>query len=80
MFSDLDARALGTFEGTNDDESWKIIHSNDEAVGIYYKAPQANDGTPRLFDTLFMKYYKCYYSIFDFHYDVFFILFLFLRF
>ena len=52
MFSDLDARALGTFEGTNDEESWKIIHSNDEAMGIYYKAPLANDGTPRLFITL----------------------------
>ena len=47
MFSDLDARALGTFEGTNDEESWKIIHTNDEAMGIYYKAPLANDGTPR---------------------------------
>jgi hypothetical protein len=52
VFSDLDARALGTFEGTNDEESWKIIHSNDEAMGIYYKAPQANDGTPRLLITL----------------------------
>jgi hypothetical protein len=48
VFSDLDARALGTFEGTNDEESWALIHKNDEANGIYYRAPLANDGTPRL--------------------------------
>jgi hypothetical protein len=47
VFSDLDARALGTFEGTNDEESWEIIHKNDEANGINYRAPSANDGTPR---------------------------------
>lgn len=46
MFSDLDARSIGTFEGNNDDESWKIIHHNDEVNGINYRAPAANDGTP----------------------------------
>ena len=70
VFSDLDARALGTFEGTNDEESWKIIHTNDEAMGIYYKAPQANDGTPRSFITLTHACMHCYYVIASYSYII----------
>ena len=47
VFSDLDARSIGTFEGKDDVTSWFTVHENDEANGINYKAPSANDGTPR---------------------------------
>ena len=45
-YSFLDARAMGTFEGKNDQETWNEIHKQDEAVGVKYKPPPATDGTP----------------------------------
>ena len=45
-YSFLDARAMGTFEGKNDEETWNEIHKKDEIVGVKYKPPPATDGTP----------------------------------
>lgn len=45
-YSFLDARSVGIFEGKNDDETWKLVHSKDETEGIKYKPPPNNDGTP----------------------------------
>ena len=33
-FSFLDARAVGTYEGKNDELTWSEIHKNDETIGI----------------------------------------------
>ena len=59
VFSDLDARSLGTFEGTNAEESWKTIHSNDESDGINWRAPSATDGTPRYVRTYVIIFILC---------------------
>lgn len=45
-YSFLDARAMGTFEGQNDEATWAEIHKQDALVGTSYKPPPANDGTP----------------------------------
>ena len=45
-YSFLDARAMGTFEGKNDEETWNEIHKQDELMGVKYKPPPATDGTP----------------------------------
>lgn len=47
VFSDLDARGIGSFEGENDLSSWVTIHENDEATGINYHPPSSKDGTTR---------------------------------
>lgn len=45
-YSFLDARAVGVFEGKNDEESWKAIHTQDEVQGVKFKPPANFDGTP----------------------------------
>mmetsp|Transcript_35461 Transcript_35461/g.33641 ORF Transcript_35461/g.33641 Transcript_35461/m.33641 type:complete len:327 (+) Transcript_35461:196-1176(+) len=46
VFSDLDARALGIYEGKNPEEAWTFVHANDEKEGINYRPPPTSDGTP----------------------------------
>jgi broad specificity phosphatase PhoE len=45
-YSFLDARAMGIYEGKNSEESVDEIHRKDEEVGVKYKPPPNNDGTP----------------------------------
>lgn len=45
-YSFLDARAMGTFENTNDAAAWEEVHKQDELQGGKYRPPPANDGTP----------------------------------
>lgn len=45
-YSFLDARAVGKYEGQNDELAWKEIHDQDDKFGIKYKPPPATDGTP----------------------------------
>lgn len=42
----MDARAIGEFEGKNDESSWREIHERDRSEGIKYKPRPNNDGTP----------------------------------
>ena len=41
----LDARGAGAYEGKND-RAWEEIHANDERLGVKYRPPATNDGTP----------------------------------
>ena len=41
----LDARGVGAYEG-KDDRVWEEIHANDERLGVKYRPPATNDGTP----------------------------------
>jgi broad specificity phosphatase PhoE len=45
-YSFLDARAMGTFENTNDAAAWDEVHKQDELQGGKYRPPPATDGTP----------------------------------
>jgi broad specificity phosphatase PhoE len=45
-FSFLDARAVGIYEGKNDQQTWQEIHEKDEKDGINYRPPVNTDGTP----------------------------------
>ena len=45
-YSFLDARAVGEYEGKQDDASWQIIHEKDRTEGIKYRPKPNFDGTP----------------------------------